>query len=413
MKKRICIATGTRAEYGLLFPLLKQLECAEEFALQIVAAGMHLSPDFGLTYREIETDGFRIDEQVEMLLSSDTARGITKSIGIGILSFADVFERLKPDMLVVLGDRFETFSAVVAAFMAGIPITHLHGGELTEGAMDDALRHSITKMSYLHFTAAERYRERVIQLGESPERVFNVGALGIDNIKRTQLLTKRELEDVLHYTFQGSTALVTYHSVTLEVNRAGQQFGELLNALDAFPDLNVLFTLPNADADGRIIVRLIHEYVGNNPHKARFFTSLGRVNYLSAMNCVDVIVGNSSSGIIEAPSLCKPTVNIGERQKGRLKSASIIDCTTLKDDIAAAIKRALSDDFRNVCVNAVNPYGEGNAAEKIVAVLRDRLSRPIDLKKHFYDLREIINGNRVIHCECSGDSDARERYINC
>jgi GDP/UDP-N,N'-diacetylbacillosamine 2-epimerase (hydrolysing) len=414
MKKKICIVTGTRADYGLFYPLLKRLECEHEFEVRIVATGMHLSPEFGLTYKEIEEDGFIIDEKVEMLLSSDTATGITKSIGIGILSFADAFERSRPELVIVLGDRFETFSAAVAAFIAGIPVAHLHGGEITEGAMDDSLRHSITKMSYLHFTAAERYRERVIQLGESPDRVFNVGALGIDTIKRTHILTKQKLEQALHYRFQGITALVTYHPATLEINSAEQQFRELLNALDSFPDLNVIFTLPNADAGGRVIVRLIQEYAVNNPQKARAFVSMGRVKYLSAMNYGDVVIGNSSSGIIEAPSFHKPTVNIGDRQKGRLKADSIINCRPRKDAIEAAIKKALSDDFRNECMNVTNPFGEGNAAEKIVDILRDTLSRRIDVKKNFYDFNEIMNGKHFDNYnENAGEVDARERHINC
>jgi GDP/UDP-N,N'-diacetylbacillosamine 2-epimerase (hydrolysing) len=414
MKKRICIVTGTRAEYGLLYPLIKRLKCDREFDVRIAATGMHLSPEFGLTYREIEEDGFIIDEKVEMLLSSDTATGITKSIGIGILSFADAFERSRPDLVIVLGDRYETFSAAVAAFMAGIPVAHLHGGEITEGAVDDSLRHSITKMSYLHFTAAERYRERVIQLGESPDRVFTVGALGIDTIKRTQILTKQELEQALHYMFQGTTALVTYHPVTLEMNSAEQQFRELLNALDSFPDLNVIFTLPNADTDGRVIVRLIQEYAVNNPQKARAFVSLGRVNYLSAMNHVDVVIGNSSSGIIETPSFHKPTVNIGDRQKGRLKAESIIDCEPRVQCIASAIKKALHEDFRRICMNVMNPYGDGNTAEKIVDILREKLSDRIDLKKSFYDLKEVMNGGDFPSLdEQTGDVHAREKYINC
>ncbi|GBD95709.1 MAG TPA: UDP-N-acetylglucosamine 2-epimerase (hydrolyzing) [Nitrospirae bacterium] len=413
-KKKICIVTGTRAEYGLFYPLLKRLENNATFDLQIVATGMHLSPEFGMTYQEIEEDGFDIKEKVEMLLSSDTGVGISKSIGIGMLSFADVFERLKPDLLIVLGDRFEIFAAVLSAFIAKIPIAHLHGGELTEGVIDDALRHSITKMSCFHFTSTEKYRKRVIQLGESPDRVFNVGAIGLDNINETELLQKEELENRIYFKFNGKTALVTFHPVTLENNSSEKQFKELLYALEEIKELKIIFTKPNADTDGRVIIELINEYGKSNPGKAISFSSMGRLNYLSAMKYVELVIGNSSSGIIEFPSFGKPTVNIGERQRGRIKAESVIDCGPVKDDIKAAIKKALSDDFRGSCEEMKNPYGNGGASEKIVNILKDKLSGPINLKKAFFDIKKFsLDEMKADKIENRGDVNAAERYIHC
>jgi len=413
MKKKVCIVTGTRAEYGLFYPLLKRLKSANEFEIRIIATGMHLSPEFGHTYKEIEGDGFPVDEKVEMLLSSDTETGISKSIGIGIISFAEVFGRSKPDLLIVLGDRFETFAAAVAAFIARIPVAHLHGGEVTDGVIDDSLRHSITKMAYLHFTSAEKYRQRVIQLGESPDRVFNVGALGIDAIRQTELLLKPELEERLNFQFGKKTALVTYHPVTLENATSEAQFRELLKALEEFDDLKIIFTHPNADTDGRVIIRLIDEYVTRNPERARSFPSLGTLKYLSTMKYVDLVAGNSSSGIIEAPSFQKPAVNIGDRQKGRIKAESIIDCMPVHDDIAAAIKKALSADFRETCMDVTNPYGDGNAAARIVDILKYELLNEITLKKGFFDLNESMTDRNDINSRSTGDADARKKYINC
>jgi GDP/UDP-N,N'-diacetylbacillosamine 2-epimerase (hydrolysing) len=410
--KKICVVTGTRAEYGIFYPLLNAMKEDSLFELKIVATGMHLSPEFGLTYREIEKDGFTIDEKVEMLLSSDTETGISKSIGIGILTFANVFERMRPDLLVVLGDRFETFAAALSAYIARIPIAHLHGGELTEGVIDEALRHSITKMSYLHFTSADEYRKRVIQMGESPERVFNVGALGLDNIRTTQLLSKTEIEERLNFKFGDNTVLITYHPVTLENSTSEIQFRELLKALDEFRDLRIIFTQPNADTDGRIIIRMIDEYVKENPERVGAFASMGRLLYLSAMKNADAVVGNSSSAIIETPSFHKPSVNIGDRQKGRMKAASIIDCRPLKEDITAAIKKALSGDFRNHCMNINNPYGNGNTTEKIVNILKNELSKKINLKKAFFNLKGIPSEESHMNmCANTGEDNDAERYI--
>lgn len=385
MKKKICIITGSRAEYGLLRPLVLAVKKEDNFILQLVATGMHLSPEFGLTYKEIESDGIIIDEKVEMLLSSDTDTGIIKSTGLGMIGFAGTFERLKPDLTVVLGDRFETFAATTAAYLAKIPIAHLHGGEVTEGATDEGLRHAITKMSYLHFTSTEIYRKRVIQLGENPERVFNVGAIGMDSIVTIEPLDKKWLADDLKFELDSPFLLVTYHPVTLENNSAEEQFKELLQVLSAFPDLKIIFTKPNADANGRIIITIIDNYVKENTGRAVSFVSLGQKRYLSLMKLAKAVVGNSSSGIIEAPSFGIPTVNIGDRQKGRERASSVIDTHADKKSVIKAVKKALSVNFQAFCKSTKNVYGDGNTTSQILNILKNTPT-PQDLKKQFYDL---------------------------
>lgn len=385
MKTKICIVTGSRAEYGLLFPLMKAIQEDEAFILQILVTGMHLSPEFGHTYREIEKDGFQIHEKVEMLLSSDTDAGITKSTGLGMIGFSDTFNRLKPGLVILLGDRFETFAAATAAYFAKIPIAHLHGGEVTEGATDEGLRHAITKMSYWHFTSTEVYKTRVIQLGENPENVFNVGAIGIDNIKNIKPLNKKYLSEDLKFDLELPFLLITYHPVTLEHNSAEEQFKQLLAALEQFSDLRLIFTKPNADANGRIIIKLIDDFVGQNSYRAAGFMSLGQKRYLSLMRFAHAVVGNSSSGIIETPSFGIPTVNIGDRQKGRERADSVIDSLPNFESISASIKKAISADFQNFCKSVKNVYGQGETTLQIMNVLKNR---PIaqNLKKHFYDL---------------------------
>lgn len=386
-KKKICIITGTRAEYGLFYPLLKKIQVDGQLELQICVSGMHLSPEFGLTYKVIENDGFEVNEKVEMLLSSDTEVGVTKSIGLGIIGFADTLNRLKPDLLILLGDRFETLAAAITALIARIPIAHLYGGELTEGVIDEAIRHSITKMSILHLVSTEEYKRRVIQLGEEPDRVFNVGALGIDNIKNLKLLKKDELERELNIKFGKRNVLVTFHPVTLEKNTAENQFGELLGALDQFKDLKIIFTKPNSDPNGRVLIKYIDEYVSSNPDRAVSFVSMGQLNYLSAIQHVDVVLGNSSSGIIEVPSLGKPTVNIGDRQKGRIKAESVIDCKPQKASIVKSLEKAFTPEFSEFCKTVKNPYGDGNSAEVILDILKTRIGKLTSLKKTFYNLR--------------------------
>jgi len=352
--------------------------------LQLVATGMHLSPEFGLTYRQIEADGFTIDRKVEMLLSSDTPVGVAKAVGLGVIGFADVLDDLRPDLLLLLGDRFELLAAATAALVARIPIGHLHGGEVTEGAFDEAIRHSITKMAHLHFVAAEPYRRRVIQLGEQPASVFTVGGLGIDNVLKLDLLSREELEDALEFTFGSRNLLVTFHPVTLEKDASAAQMSELLAALHALEGTQLVITLPNADTEGRALIRLIEEFVKTHPN-AKAFTSLGQLRYLSCIRHVDGVVGNSSSGLIEVPAFRKGTINIGDRQKGRLRASSVIDCEPTAASITAAIQRLYSAEFQQRLSHVVNPYGEGHASEATVAVLESYDFTNV-LKKRFHDI---------------------------
>lgn len=385
MKRKVCVITGTRAEYGLLYWLMKEIQEDSDLKLQIIATGMHLSPEFGLTYRQIEKDGFKIDRKIEMLLSSDTPAGISKSMGLGMIGFADAYADLKPDIIVLLGDRFEIFSAASASMIARIPIAHLHGGETTEGAFDEAIRHSITKMSHLHFTAAEEYKRRVVQLGEDPARVLNVGGLGIDNIRKLKLMSREEFEVSINFKLGPKNLLVTFHPVTLEHATAGDQFQNLLNALDELQDTKFIFTKPNADTDGRLIIKMIDDYISGNSHKAISYVSLGQLRYLSAMQFVDGVAGNSSSGLSEAPTFKIGTINIGDRQRGRLKAGSVIDCEPNKKSILSAIKKLYSTEFKDKLKNVKNPYGEGGAAEKIKKILKEVDFSDI-LKKRFYDI---------------------------
>ena len=383
--KKICVITGTRAEYGLLSKLMKRIDDCPDMQLQIIATNMHLSPEFGLTYREIEADGFHIDKKVEMLLSSDTRNATTKSLGLGIIGFADAFEDLAPDMVVILGDRYEMLGAASAALLYGIPIAHISGGDVTEGAYDDAIRHSISKMSHLHFTSAEEYRQRVIQLGEQPDRVFNFGAIGLDNMRQIQFLDRQSLEQSICFEIGEDCILVTYHPVTMERNSAETQFGALLEAIDRV-GCRVIFTKPNSDSDGRIIIKMIDDYVAVNGDKAACYTSLGYMRYLSALQFVKAAVGNSSSGILEVPSFGIPTVNIGDRQKGRLRADSVIDCNTDVDSIEKSIRSALSQEWQTIARNATNPYEQPDTVARIFEVLQQ-----CDLsqmkQKRFYDIR--------------------------
>ncbi len=353
-------------------------------ALQVIATGMHLSPEFGLTYQEIEKDGFQINRRVEMLMSSDTPVGIAKSMGVGLIGFADALSDLSPDLLVVLGDRFEIFTAAAAALIARIPIAHVHGGETTEGAFDEAIRHSITKMSHLHFVAAEDYRRRVIQLGEHPDRVFLVGGLGIDNIKRQTLLSRDEFEDAIGFKMGKRNLLITFHPVTLEKATSSGQMGELLAALELLEDTHLIFTMPNADTDSRALFEMIRQFAANRTN-AWVFTSLGQLLYLSCLMHMDGVLGNSSSGLTEVPSFHKGTVNIGDRQRGRLKADSVIDCDPNRRSILTAIQRLYSPEFQKIVKKALNPYGEGGASERIVRVLKTASLNEL-IKKPFHDL---------------------------
>ena len=389
-KRKICVITGSRAEYGLLYPLLKRIQKNPHTTLQIVATCMHLSPEFDLTYREIEADGFKINKKVEMLLSSDTPVGVTKSMGLAYIGFADAFAELKPDILVLLGDRFETFCAAASAYVARIPIAHIHGGEITEGAIDDAFRHAITKMSHLHFTSTEAYCQRVIQLGEHPERVFNVGAIGIENIKNLPLLTKEKLQDDIGFNLGERYFLVTFHPATLDESTAEEQFKNLLNALDQVTSdsnklIKIIFTKANADTDGRIINSLIDDYVAEHSDMAIAFTSMGTLRYLSAMKHSAAVVGNSSSGIIEAPTFKVPTINIGRRQKGRIQAQTTINCQPEVDSILKSIHTALSSAFIAGLSGMTNPYEQSNTCSTIVDLL-EKINLEGLINKSFYDL---------------------------
>ena len=386
--RKICIVTGSRAEWGLLSGLARKITDDPELELQIIATNMHLSPEFGLTYREIERQGFRINRKVEMLLSSDSANATGKSVGLATIGFADAYEELAPDMLLVLGDRYEILAAVTAALFYKIPVAHLHGGEVTEGAYDDAIRHAITKMSHLHFTSTEEYRRRVIQLGEQPERVFHVGAIGIDNIRHIALLDKKVLEEQLDFPFDRKTVLVTYHPEALDGIPVEEQFRNLLEALDDRQDIRILFTLPNSDTGGRIIVRMIEEFVARNKQRARAYTSLGQLRYLSALRFVAAVVGNSSSGILEVPSFGKPTLDIGNRQKGRLAANSVVHCGVSGAEISEGLNRVLSDSFAKQTACVQNPYEKEDSALEILKILKNY---PLDgiVQKTFYDIRHV------------------------
>jgi len=385
--KNICVVTGTRADYGLLYWLLKEIKSSTDFRLQLIVTGMHLSSEFGLTYRQIEEDGFTIDRKVEMLLSADSDSAVTKSMGIGLIGFADCYAELNPDLLVLLGDRFEIFSAATAATVAKIPIAHIHGGETTEGAFDESFRHSITKMSHLHFTSTETYRKRVIQLGEMPQQVFNVGAAGIENIKNLTLLSRVEFENSIEFKLRQRNLLVTYHPVTLEDSSAEDQFGHLLSALDTLNDTGLIFTKANADTNGRVINEMIDDYVSSHAGKAVSYSSLGQLRYLSAMQYVDAVVGNSSSGLLEAPSFKIGTLNIGDRQRGRIRADSVIDCGYSVKDILEGLKTLYSDNFQSNLKDVKNPHGEGDVAGKILNKIREQSFENI-LKKTFHDIQQ-------------------------
>ena len=382
--KKICVITGTRAEYGLLYWILKEFNSDKDISLQIIATGMHLSEEFGSTFKVIEEDGFVISKKVNMLLPSDSEKAISKSIGLGMIGFADAYSDLNPDLIVVLGDRFEIFSAVSAALIAKIPVAHIHGGEITEGAFDDALRHSITKMSHLHFTAAEAYKKRVVQLGENPNRVFNVGGIGIDNIIQLKLLSKVKLEKEINFNLGKKSILVTFHPVTLENSTAGFQFQELLYSIINLKNTKVIFTKANADTDGSVINKMIDKFVSFNENSIAF-KSMGQLNYLSTMQFVDAVVGNSSSGLLEAPSLNIPTINIGDRQKGRIKANSVISCPPVQEDITNAFQKIYSEDFLNIVSQSNNPYGNGGSSKMIFDVIKNFDLEGV-IKKSFYDL---------------------------
>ena len=384
MIQKVAVFTGTRAEYGLLYWLIRDIQDDPELTLQLLVSGMHLSSEFGETYKQIEQDGFIIDEKIEILLSSDTAVGTAKSMGLGVLGFTDALNRLKPDALVILGDRFEALAAAQTAMILRIPILHLHGGEITEGAYDDAIRHSITKLSYLHGTSTEEYRKRVIQLGESPQRVKNIGAIGLDHLVRSTLMSKEELGSSLNFKLTQPYFLVTYHPVTLGEECPEKSFLNLLHALDEFEDRQVILTYPNADDGGRRIIPMLEDYAKKKSSRVCAISSLGQQRYLSAVKYAEVVIGNSSSGIIEVPAFNVPTVNIGLRQKGRLAAKSVINCEADKVAITDAIRIAIMGTYKALGEKITNPYGAGNASAQAIQMLKSLEFEP---SKSFYDLK--------------------------
>lgn len=385
--RKICVFTGTRAEYGIMSRLFRLIDNDPDLQLQIIATNMHLSPEFGLTYKEIKADGFHIDKKVEMLLSSDTPNGTVKSMGLALIGFADALEDLKPDVAVILGDRYEMLAAAEACLIYKIPVAHLYGGEITEGAYDDAIRHCISKLSHLHFTSTDEYRNRVIQLGESPERVKYVGALGVDNIRNEEIMPLEELEYSLKFKLGEKFLLVTFHPVTMENATAAEQCDSLLKVLSEInSNYQLLFTLPNSDTDGRVIIQKIRDYVAKNSDKAFAITSLGKKRYYSALKYTTAVVGNSSSGLVEAPSFNIPTLNIGNRQQGRTRGETVIDVPATLEGMREGLKIALSHEFIAKCKTATNPYEKANTLETIFNTIK---TYPLEnlVQKSFYDLK--------------------------
>ena len=388
INRKICIVTGSRAEYGLLYWLLKEINNSKELDLQLIVTGMHLSAYFGNTYKEIKKD-FKIDKKINISLSSDTSIGISNSMGIALTKFTSTYKKLKPEIIVVLGDRYEILSAATAAMISQIPIAHIHGGEKTEGSWDECIRHCITKMSHLHFVATEQYKKRVIQLGESPKKIYHVGGMGIENIKKITLLNKSEFEEAIGFKLNKKNILVTFHPVTLENNTSKEQFQQLLHTIDELEDTNIIFTKTNSDINGKVINKMIDQYTNLNSQKAISFKSLGQSRYLSALKHVDAIVGNSSSGLIEAPSFKIGTINIGDRQRGRIKSESVIDCLPKKKDIKISFEKLYSINFQKILKTTKNPYDNGSPSKKIVTILKNVNLQSI-LKKRFYDVNYKI-----------------------
>lgn len=383
--KKIVVATGTRAEYGLLSPIIKKLILSNKIDVRVVATGTHLSPEFGMTIEEIEKDGIHIDKRIEILLSSDTTIGVSKAMGLALISFSEYFDELKPDALMLLGDRYESMAIAIAAVNARIPIIHLHGGEATQGAIDEAMRNSITKMSCLHFTSTEAYRKRVIQMGEIPENVYNVGAIGVENAKQTETLSLCELENELGISLE-KYALLTFHPVTLENCTAEEQALNLMNAIKDYPEVLFICTKANADMNGRVINHYIEKYSEMYPN-IKLYSSLGMKKYMSALKCAEFVIGNSSSGIIEVPSFKIPTINIGDRQKGRIQSETVINCEPNTESIKCAINTALSDKYRDSIRDVKNPYEKEGTSDQIVAITMDYLlNNRLSVQKKFYDL---------------------------
>ncbi len=388
MKRKICIITGSRAEYGILKPLLHEIKNDKGLILQIAVTGMHLSKEFGLTYREIEKDGFKITKRIKIPLDCDSPEGISKAMGIALIGFAQVYKKIKPDIIVGLGDRFELMSAAIAAHVARIPIGHIGGGEITEGVIDDAFRHSVTKMSHLHFVGAQESRRRIIQLGEDPKHVFNVGEIDLDCIQKIRFLSKAELAQSLGVKFNQRNLVVTFHPVTLENNTSARYFLTLLKFLDGQKDTTLIFTKGNADTHGKVINHMIDAYVFHRSGRAYAFTSLGSQRYLSLLRCVNAIVGNSSSGMVEAPSLKIPTINIGDRQKGRVRATSVIDCEPTRQSLEKAFRKLYSASFQQSLKRIRMPYKNKDSSRRIKEILKNYPLGSL-IKKRFYDLKKL------------------------
>ena len=383
--KKVCIVTGSRAEFGLLRFIIEGIKNSHVLELQLVATGMHLSSEHGSTFKEIEENGFKINKKIETVLSSDTPGSVAKSTGLGLIGCAQAFEELCPDIIVILGDRYEVLACAISAMFFKIPIAHIHGGEVTRGSFDEAIRHSITKMSWLHFVASDEYKNRVIQLGEDPENVRKVGGLGVDAIKKLKFLDKSELKKKKLINFGKKNLLITFHPSTLDVKSTKEQIENLMSSLEELENCYLIFTMPNSDPESKIIKSVIMNFVEKNKERAISFESLGQRNYLSVLQFVDGVVGNSSSGLLEAPSFKIGTINIGNRQDGRLKSKSVIDCEPRKDLISKALKKLFSKDFKEVLKSAKNPYGEGNASQKIIKILEE-VKLPNSTEKKFFDI---------------------------
>lgn len=386
--KKLCVVTATRAEYGLLRPLIAKISEDEYFELCLVVTGTHLSQKFGYTITEIEKDGFCISEKIDIFNDDFSDVGICKAMGVASGKFGEMYGRQKPDMLIILGDRYELMPICSSATIMGIPIAHISGGELTEGVIDEAVRHCVTKMSYLHFPGCERYRQRIIQLGEQPERVFNYGDIGVENIRNMEYLSKKQLEESLEIPLDKPFASVTFHPVTLEKGTAESQTRELIAALQRYPNIDFIVTMANADSQGEIINKIFKE-CERESENIFLFSSLGIQRYLSLLKYAQFVIGNSSSGIVEAPCFGIPTINIGDRQKGRLRAESVVDCLPVEKSICESIELVMSEEFREIAKNAKNPYGEGNTSIKILETIKDYLQKEkIHLKKKFFDIED-------------------------
>lgn len=388
MVKKACVVTATRAEYGLLKPLIDAFQNSDSYQLQLIVSGTHLSAEFGMTWKAIEQDGFTIDAKVDMLLGNDSATAVVKSLGLMCIGISEAFERLQPDFVVILGDRYEMLGVAIAANLFKIPVMHLCGGEITEGALDDNFRHALTKLSHIHFTATDEYRNRVIQLGEQPKYVHNSGAIGLDSVHNLPLMTKAQLAESLNVDLSGSFFLMTYHPVTVTTQNIIEEIDNIMRALLSIDDISIITTLSNADVGGRAINECVRSWSEKYPNRIYTFTSLGQLRYLSAMKYCEAVVGNSSSGIVEAPSMFVPTINIGDRQEGRMQAASIVNCEPTYDGVTDALRSIRDSKFKESLLKIDNPYGQGDTVDKIMNFIQD-INWSELLKKKFFNINNL------------------------